>query len=144
MKATALQNMNTFCVEVFDNETEHPNAGMLMTTAMANTLQSDGTYRMASRSESDFVVKGTVRKIDRSSWITSTEDTYISTQIGVCVGVDYQVVDRKSGRVLIASYNEEEGNFFNEVGNTESAFETAISYATRRIADEITTTLVTQ
>lgn len=144
MKAPAMENMNTFCVEMFANETEHPNAGLLMTTAMANTLQSDGTYRMAPRKEADFVVKGNVCKIERDSMITNTEDTYISTQIGVRVEVDYQIVDMKNGRVLLSSQASEEGNFFNEVGNTESAFESAISYATRRIADEITTNLVTQ
>ena len=94
--------------------------------------------------DADFVVKGNVRKIARSSMITNTEDTYISTQIGVRVEVDYQIVDMKNGRVLVSSQASEEGNFFNEVGSTESAFESAISYATRRIADEITTNLVTR
>ena len=144
MKAPAMENMNTFCVEMFANETEHPNAGVLMTTAMANTLQSDGTFRMASRKEADFVVKGNVCKIERDSMITNTEDTYISTQIGVRVEVEYQIVDMKNGRVLLSSQASEEGNFFNEVGNKESAFEAAVSYATRRIADEITTNLVTR
>lgn len=144
MKAPYMENMNTFCVEMFANETEQPSAAVLMTTALANTLQSDGTFRMASRKEADFVVKGNVRKIDRNSMITNTEDTYISTQIGVRVVVDYQIVDMKNGRVLLSSQASEEGNFFNEVGNTESAFEAAISYATRRIADEITTNLVTR
>ncbi|MBR5330791.1 MAG: hypothetical protein IKV13_04805 [Akkermansia sp.] len=144
MKAPAMENMNTFCVEMFANETEHPNAGVLMTTAMANTLQSDGTFRMAPRKEADFVVKGNVCKIERDSMITNTEDTYISTQIGVRVEVEYQIVDMKNGRVLLSSQTSEEGNFFNEVGNKESAFEAAVSYATRRIADEITTNLVTR
>ena len=144
MKAPAMENMNTFCVEMFANETEHPNAGVLMTTAMANTLQSDGTFRMAPRKEADFVVKGNVCKIERDSMITNTEDTYISTQIGVRVEVEYQIVDMKNGRVLLSARESEEGNFFNEVGNKESAFEAAVSYATRRIADEITTNLVTR
>ena len=144
MRAPAMENMNTFCVEMFANETEHPNAGVLMTTAMANTLQSDGTFRMAPRKEADFVVKGNVCKIERDSMITNTEDTYISTQIGVRVEVEYQIVDMKNGRVLLSSQTSEEGNFFNEVGNKESAFEAAVSYATRRIADEITTNLVTR
>ena len=119
-------------------------AALLMTTAMANTLQSDGTFRMAPRKEADFVVKGNVCKIERDSMITNTEDTYISTQIGVRVEVEYQIVDMKNGRVLLSARESEEGNFFNEVGNKESAFEAAVSYATRRIADEITTNLVTR
>lgn len=144
MKTSALQNMNTFCVEMFDNQTLHPNAGMLVTSAVTNTLQSDGTYRMSPRNEADFVLKGCVSKIDRDSWITDTEDSYVSTQIGVRVQVHYQVVDMKSGRVLISAEEEESGNYFNDVGSAESSFEAAVSYAARRIADDITTTLVTQ
>ncbi len=144
MKAPALEGKNTFCVEMFANETEHPSAGVLMTTAMADKLQSDGTYRMAPRSEADFLVKGTVLGMERTSLITNTDDTYISTQIGVNVRVHYQVVDLKNGKVLISAYEDEQGNFFNEVGSTQSALEAAVSYATRRIADEITTNLVTQ
>ncbi len=144
MKPVSMKDMNTFCVEVFENETLHPNAGMLMTTAMANALQSDGTYRMAPRNEADFIVKGTVSRIVREALITDSEDTYISEQIGACVHVNYQVLERRTGKVLFHSEESETGEFFNQIGNAESAMESAISYATRRIADEITLNLTTE
>ncbi len=144
MKPDSMRNMNTFCVEVFENETLYPNAGMLMTTAMANALQSDGTYRMAPHGQADFIVKGKVARIERESQITDSDDTYISRQIGTHVYVQYQVVDRKSGKNLFNSEEEEVGEFFNQIGNNESAEEAAISYATRRIADEIVIALVTE
>ncbi len=144
LKPTALKDMNTFCVEVFENQTLHPNAGMLMTTAMANALQSDGTYRMAPQNEADFVVRGAVTRIVRESLITDTEDTYISKQIGACVYVKYQIVNRKTGEVLLSSEETETASYFNQLGSTESAQEAAISYATRRIAEEIVIDLVTE
>lgn len=144
MKPDSMRNMNTFCVEVFENETLYPNAGMLMTTAMANALQSDGTYRMAPHGQADFIVKGKVARIERESQITDSDDTYISRQIGTHVYVQYQVVDRKSGKNLFNSEEEEVGEFFNQIGSNESAEEAAISYATRRIADEIVIALVTE
>lgn len=143
-KPACLENMNTFCVEVFENESLHANAGMLMTTAMANALQSDGTYRMAPRNEADFVVKGTVSRIQRESLITDSDDTYVSKELGARVYVDYQVVDRKTGKVLINGSESETASFFNQVGSTQTAMDAAISYATRRIADDITLTLVTK
>lgn len=144
MKPASMKDMNTFCVEVFENETLYPNAGMLMTTAMANALESDGTYRMAPHGQADFIVKGKVSRIYRESLITDSEDTYISEQIGARVCVQYQVVDRKTGKTLFNSEEEETGEFFNQVANPESAVESAISYATRRIADEIVIDLVTE
>ena len=144
MKPVSMKEMNTFCVEVFENETLHPNAGMLMTTAMANALQSDGTYRMAPHNDADFIVKGKVARITRESLIRDSEDTYVSKQLGARVYVQYQIVERATGKILFNSGAEESGEFFNQVGSTESAFETAISYATRRIADEIVIDLVTE
>lgn len=144
MKPVSMKDMNTFCVEVFENETLYPNAGMLMTTAVGNALQSDGTYRMAPHGQADFIVKGKVARIERESLITDSEDTYISEQIGARVYVQYQIVNRKTGKILFNSEEEETGEFFNQVANPESAFESAISYATRRIADEIVIELVTE
>lgn len=144
VKPACMVDMNTFCVEVFENESLHANAGMQMTTAMANALQSDGTYRMAPRNEADFVVKGTVSRIQRESLITDSDDTYVSKELGARVYVDYQVVDRKTGKVLINGSESEMASFFNQVGSTQTAMDSAISYATRRIADDITLTLVTK
>ena len=141
VKPANMKNLNTFAVEMFENNTVQPNDGMLMTTAMANALQSDGTYRMAPRNEADFIVKGIVTKIDRESLITDTEDTYISRQIGLTVCVDYQVIERKSGRVLNHGDSHGAGSYFNQGVNTVSAMDTALSYATRCVADNITLNL---
>ncbi len=144
MKPEFLKDKNTFCVEMFVNETLHPSAGMLMTTSLTNALQSDGTYRMAPRKDADFIIKGKVERITRESLITNTEDTYVSTQIAVLVTVGYQVVDNKTGKILYTGQEVESANFFNENGSKESATESALSYATRRIADVITIDLVTK
>lgn len=141
MKPDYMENMNTFCVEVFENNTVQPNVGMLMTTAMANELQSDGTYRMAPRNEADFILKGTVTHITRESLRTNTDDTYVSSEIGLVVNVNYQIIDRKSGKVLKEDAASATGSYFNQDVNTVSAMDTALSYATRLVAENITLNL---
>ena len=141
VKPSNMKHMNTFCVEVFENNTVQPNVGMLMTTAMANTLQSDGTYRMSPRENADFIVKGTVTRVERSSLRTDTDDTYVSSEIGLTVYVDYTVVDRKTGKVLRKGDSQATGSYFNRGVNTVSAMDTALSYATRQLADNITLNL---
>ena len=141
MKPGYMENMNTFCVEVFENNTLQPNVGMLMTTAMANELQSDGTYRMAPRNEADFILKGTVTHITRESLRTNTDDTYVSSEIGLVVNVNYQIIDRKSGKVLKENETSATGSYFNQDVNTVSAMDTALSYATRLVAENITLNL---
>lgn len=141
IKPGNMKNMNTFCVEVFENNSVQPNVGMLMTTAMGNTLQSDGTYRMAPRNEADFIVKGVVTHITRESLRTNTDDTYVSSEIGLTVHVDYQVVERKTGKILRKGDTQATGSYFNQGVNTVSAMDTALSYATRQVADNITLNL---
>ena len=141
IKPTCMKDMHTFAVEMFENNTVQPNVGMLMTTAMTNTLQSDGTYRMATRDEADFILKGTVTQIERDSLRTNPYDTYVSSEIGLTVYVDYTVVDRKTGKVLQEGDTQATGSYFNRGVNTVSAMDTALSYATRQLADNITLNL---
>lgn len=141
IKPAYMRNMDTFCVEMFENNTVQPNVGMLMTTAMANELQSDGTYRMAPRSEADFILKGTVTHISRESLRTNTDDTYVSSEIGLTVHVVYEIIDRKSGKVLREADASGSGSYFNQGVNTVSAMDTALSYATRLVAENITLNL---
>lgn len=144
VKPASMQDMNTFCVEMFENNTVQPNVGVLMTTAIANALQSDGTYRMAPRDEADFIVKGTVTNISRDSLIANTEDSYISTYIALRVSAEYEVIDRKTGKRLSGGSSSGMGSYFNQVGNTQSSIDTTLSYATRRLADDITLSLTTR
>ncbi|MBQ2868882.1 MAG: hypothetical protein IJE88_02530 [Akkermansia sp.] len=137
VKPESMKDMNTFCVEMFENNTVQPSLGILMTTAMGNTLQSDGTYRMAPRSEADFILKGTVTHIKRDSLRTDPDDTYVSSEIGLTVYVSYEVVDRRTGKVIQKGSEEATGNYFNQDVNTVSAMDSALSYASRLVAEDI-------
>ncbi len=141
LKPGKMKNMNTFCVEMFENNTVQPNVGMLMTTAITNTLQSDGTYRLATRDKADFILKGTVTEIHRDSLRTNPDDTYVSSEIGLRVHVFYQIIDNKTGKTLMENETNAQGSYFNQGVNTVSAMDTALSYATRLLAENITLNL---
>lgn len=141
IKPSYMKNMNTFAVEMFQNNTVQPNVGMLMTTAMTDTLQSDGTYRMATRDKADFILKGTVTQIERESLRTNPYDTYVSSEIGLRVHVLYEIVNNKTGKVVQQKEVSGIGSYFNQGVNTVSAMDTALSYATRLVAENITLNL---
>ena len=144
LKPANMQDMHTFCVEMFENNTVQPSVGMYMTTAMTNSLQSDGTYRLAPRNEADFIVKGKVSHITRDSLTTSTQDSYVSTQIGVTVHVDYKIINRNTGATLASGSCSQQAAYFNQVGSTISSMESALYYATNRVADDIVLNLTTR
>lgn len=137
LKPAYMNDMHTFCVEMFENNTLQPSVGVYMTTNMTNTLQTDGTYRLAPRNEADFVVKGVVKSIDRTSLTADTLDSYISSQIGVIVVVEYTVLDRKTGKVITSGVETADGAYYNQSGSTISAMDSALFYATNRAAEKI-------
>ncbi len=137
LRCKPLQNMDTFCVNMFANHTTQPKVAMQLTTALADNLQRDGSFRMASPSECDFKIDGTVTRIQRESLIADWRDSYVSTEIGLTVYVDYVVTSGHDGKVLLRGSTHADSSYFNNSGNVQSAVDSALSYATRKAAENI-------
>ncbi len=131
----------TYCVEMFDNATTSPNVAVQLTTALTDSMQRDCTYRPARREEADFTISGQVKNINRTSLMTDYEDAYHSLEVGVSVDVAYTVTDRRTGKVLMQSVATGQSSYFNDLGNVQTALDSALSYATRRAAEEIVNTV---
>ncbi len=138
LRCNALKDKDTYCVNMFANHTTQPNVAMQMTTALADNLQRDGSFRMASPTECDFKIDGTVTRILRTSLSANSRDSYVSSEIGLRVYVDYVVTDAATGKELVRGTTNAEGSYFNSTsGNVQSARESALSYATRKAAENI-------
>ncbi len=137
LRCGELKNMDTFCVNMFANHTTQPNVAMQMTTALTNALQRDGSFRLASPSDCDFKIDGTVKYIARESLSTDSDDTYISSEIGLTVCVSYVVTDTRTGKELLSGETSADGSYFNTTGNAQTSRSAALSYATRKAADKI-------
>lgn len=135
-KREALKEVDTFCVHMFDNRTIYPNVSVQLTSALTDTLQRDGTYRLAPEGQADVRVQGEVRSVHASSLRPNWADTYLSSEIGLTVVAFYKVVSVSTGKVLLSGVVRGEGSYFN-TGNTQTARDTALSYASRRAAELI-------
>lgn len=134
----AMKDVKTFDVSMFENHTNYPYVAMQMTTALTDALQSDGTFRLVSPAQSDCCISGKVVSVAPRSLITNPDDSYISTEIGLDVYVDYVVTDRKTGKILTKGTARGQGSYFNTGdGNVQSARESALSYATRLAAQKV-------
>lgn len=140
-KPEAMKDMNTFCVTMFENHSTQPSVGMLMTTAVTDALQRDGTYRLVPASQADFLLSGSVTHLSRSSLLTDPDDSYLSREVGVEVHVTYKVLDRRSGKVVLERSVTGTGSYFTDAGVVQTSLESALSYATRLAADDITNDL---
>ena len=139
-KPEKLKNMHTFSVNMMENNSLEPRAGVLLTSALADSLQRDGTYRLSSRGRSDFRIEGEIASVTYSSLRTNKEDTYISDEISMNVTVKYRVVDNADGKKLIANTLTVSSNFYNQ-GNVQTARMNAMSYAAMLAAQRITDAL---
>ncbi|MGN0836235.1 MAG: LPS assembly lipoprotein LptE [Akkermansia sp.] len=140
-KPEVMKDMSTFCVMMFENHSTQPSVGMLMTTAVTDALQRDGTYRLVPSSQADFLLSGSVTQLTRRSLLTDSDDSYLSREVGVEVHVIYQVLDRRSGRVVMEREVNGSASYFTDAGVVQTSLESALSYATRRAADDITNDL---
>ena len=143
LKPAAMQEMQTFCVQMFENHSTQPEAGMMLTTALTDAMQRDGTYRLASSEQADFILFGEVTHISRESLLTDPKDTYLSREVGINVHVRYTVRNGHTGATIMERTVTGQGSYFGDTGNVQSAVSSALSAATRRAAENITDDLTT-
>lgn len=139
-KPANLEFAQTVKVCLFANNSLEPRAATLVTGALADELQRDGTYRLSSPGQADIRVEGEVYSITFDQLRSSREDTYKSSELGLRLSVKYRVVDTKTKKVLYRGEAEEVGQFF-DVGNIQTARTNALSYAARLVATSIAETL---
>lgn len=139
-KPPKLELAQTVKVCLFANNSLEPRAATLVTGALADELQRDGTYRLSSGADADIRVEGEVYSITFDQLRSSREDTYKSTELGLRLSVKYRVVDARTQEILYAGSAEEVGQFFDQ-GNIQSARTNALSYAARLVATSIAETL---
>lgn len=63
-KPPSLKEVNTISVAMFENATLQPRVEALATSAVANAIVQDGTYKIASADNADAILEGTVQQIE--------------------------------------------------------------------------------
>ncbi len=129
-----LKGVKTIAVTMFDNNSEYPDLGFQVTTAMGNALQTDGTFTMAPPSSADVIVSGSVSGVDVRRSLIDGRDTHLARELTMKVYVSYTITRRKDGKVLVKGRANGDGSYFNTGGNTQAGRAAALSYASRRAA----------
>lgn len=138
-----LEGVKTFYVTMFDNLTTYPNAGMLMTSAIGNSLQTDGTFRMAAPGVADVEISGSVSNVTIERSLVDWQDTHLSLEFRITMQVDYKVKRVSDGKVIKVGTASGDGSYYNTGGNVQSGRDAALSYAARNVAEEIVASFTT-
>lgn len=138
LKPAAMKNMDTFCVNMFTNNTVQPMVSVQFTTALTDTMQRDGTYQIAPSSKADFSISGSVSDLTRRSVRSDYRDSYLSREIELQLRVKYKVTDLKTGKVIRSGTTTGRSSYFNDSEvSAQSAIDSALSYAARRAAESV-------
>ncbi len=136
-KPAPLQHAKTVTVEMFENNSLEHLAGILVTNAVADTMQRDGTFKLASSSDADIRIRGTVTEISFNSVRPNPENTYISSEIDITLVVEYEVLNNSTGKSIYEGRLRNTTTFSNESGNVQTARESALGYAAQKTAEDL-------
>lgn len=62
-KPAGMAGVETVAVRMFANDTQHPRAEVIATSAVATAISQDGTYRMVPEGQADAVLEGRIKSI---------------------------------------------------------------------------------
>ena len=103
VKPEALRSIQAVAVPMFGNDTLHPRAEALATSAVANALVQDGTYQIQKVDAADAVLEGSVQSIEYSTIRGSRFDTLLPEELANTVVLRWKLRDARDPTRILAS-----------------------------------------
>ena len=100
-KSQGLKDVRVIYVPTVKNETDETDLHGIMTNAILQELDRDGTYRHARKDESDAILEVTIKKVERSAIRQSTEQFLTTLQFQLLVTVQYRLYNMKDKKDAI-------------------------------------------
>jgi hypothetical protein len=140
-KPASLKNVKSISVSMFGNETQHPRAEALATSAVASAITQDGTYQLTSLDKADAVLEGRIRRIEYSSIRGSRLDTLLPEELHNEVTVVWELKNAKDPtKVLAAGGSVGTSQLFVD-SNLQTARNNALPDALERMAESLVSRL---
>ena len=100
-KKESLKDVRVIYVPTVQNETDETDLPGIMTNAILQELDRDGTYRHARKDESDAILEVTIKKVERAPIRQSTEQFLTTLQFQLLVTVQYRLYNMKDKKDAI-------------------------------------------
>jgi hypothetical protein len=103
VKPSSLAGVETISVPMFSNGTLHPRAEALATSAVANALVQDGTYRISNLDNADAVLEGKLQSIRYNAIRGTRLDTLLPEELSNTVTLSWTLRDARDPSKVLAS-----------------------------------------
>lgn len=104
-KPASLKQVHNIAIPVFKNDTLHPRAEALATSAVVSAMVQDGTYKVSSIDKADAVLEGTLVNIDYSSLRGTRFDSLRPEELTNQVTLHWVLRDASDPTKVLASGN---------------------------------------
>ena len=141
MKPPSLSGVKTISVPMFINDTQHPRAESLATSAVTDAIVQDGTYRLADRSKADAVLEGQLSSIDYSTLRSSRLDSLLAEELTNSVNIDWVLRDARDPTKILASGASSGTSSFFVDSNLQTARQNALPDALKRASQGVVSKL---
>lgn len=112
IKPTSMRRINTIAVSTFRNNTLIPRLEAQTADAVAKQFQQDGTYRIETEDRADAILTGTIISVERQPMRVYATNVLQSSEFNIVLVVEYTVIDRTTGTVLMKGKAEGHAPFF--------------------------------
>lgn len=101
-KPQSLAGIERIAVPMFTNATQHPRAEAIATSAVAQAITRDGTYRISAIDHADAVLEGTLRSVSYSTVRGTRFDTLLAQEFLNTVTIQWQLRDARDPTLILA------------------------------------------
>ena len=103
MKPPSLAKVKTISVPMFSNSTLHPRAEAVATSAVANAIVQDGTYRISDLDHADAVLEGDLKEIKYTAIRGTRLDTLLPEELTNTATLTWTLRDARDPTKVLAS-----------------------------------------
>jgi hypothetical protein len=140
-KPPAMVKVKNIHVPMFSNQSFHPRAEALATSAVVNAFTTDGTYSITSLDKADAVLEGRVASIQYTQLVGNRLDTALPEQLGNSVTLGWELKDaRDRGKVLMAGSSVGTSQLF-VTSNLQTSRNNALPEAVERAGEKMVSQL---
>ena len=140
-KPASLKQVKTIAVPMFSNATLFPRAEALATSAVANAIVQDGTYRIGKVDNADAILEGNLRNIKYSTIRGTRLDTLLPEELRNTVTIEWELRDARNPTKVLASGSSSGSSQLFAGSNLQTARNNALPEAFERAGEALVSRL---
>jgi hypothetical protein len=140
-KPAVLRDVKNINIPMFHNDTLHPRAEALATSAAADAVVLDGTYKISSNDKADAVLEGTVHRIDYTPLRSTRLDTLRPEELQNTVVLTWKLTDARDRSKVLASGSSTGTSRFFVDSNLQTSRTNALPDALERASESMVSRL---